>query len=297
MFPNPNYHEVVGPGVPWAIRHLPFYGRWFRFLIYHPGCDGGLETAKVDPDWEPQERSVSELNDITREIFTEWITSQVGDDPELVEKVVPTYPPTGKRTLQDNGTWLRTLTRPDVELVRAGVESLEGDTVVDSDGGAHRADVLIWATGFRPNEFLLPMEIRGRDGVDLREWWGTRPRAYMGVTVTGFPNLFLMYGPGTNLASGGSIIAASECEMTYVDACLRLLVESCSRTIEPTTEAFDAWYEKCQEEVRGTVWASPHIEHSFYKNADGEVHGLNPFRFVDYWAWTRSLDLDDHVLG
>ena len=296
MFPNPGYREAVGPGVPWAIEHLPFYGRWFRFLIYFPSCDGGLIAAKVDPDWPHQEQSVSEVNDLTRVMFTDWITSQVDGDPDLVEKVVPTYPPTGKRTLQDDGSWLRTLTRPNVELVRAGVDHLEADAVVDSNGDRHPADVVVWATGFRPNEMLIPMEIVGRDGVDLREHWGTRPRALYGVTVAGFPNFFLMYGPATNLASGGSIIAASEAEMTYIDECLRLLVEGGHATIEPTTEAYDGWYERTQAEMRTMVWASPHIEHNYYRNADGEVHTLNPFRFVDYWRWTRTVDPSDYSL-
>ncbi len=120
MFPNPNYHEHVGPGVQWALRHLPFYGRWYRFLLFWPACDGGLVAARVDPDYDSSDgRAVSETNDFTRQMFTDWIVSQIGDDhPDLLAKVIPDYPATGKRTLQDNGSWLQTLTRPDVELVR-----------------------------------------------------------------------------------------------------------------------------------------------------------------------------------
>ena len=226
MFPNPGYHDAVGPGVGWAIRHLPFYGRWFRFLTLWPGCDAGLAAAKVDPAWEPQEQSVSEVNDLVRVMFTDWITSQVDNDPELVAKVVPPYPPTAKRTLQDNGSWLRTLTRDNVDLVRSGVARLEADAVVDSEGVRHPADVLVWATGFRANDFLVPLTVTGRGGVDLHEQWGARPRAHLGVTVPGFPNFFMLYGPATNLASGGSIILASECEVSYVMAALRMLVEA-----------------------------------------------------------------------
>lgn len=296
MFPNPGYHDATGEGVGWAIRHLPFYGRWFRFLIFFPGCDTGLLAAKVDPDWEPQERSVSEVNEMVREVFTDWITSQVEGDPDLVAKVVPTYPPTGKRTLQDNGSWLRCLTRDNVELVRAGVDHLEADAVVDSEGARHPADVVVWATGFHVNDVLLPLRITGRDGADLRESWGTRPRAHLGVTVAGFPNLFLLYGPSTNLASGGSIILASECEVRYLMACLRMLATAGKDTIEPTREAYDGWYQRVQDEVRTMVWASPHIEHNYYTNDEGVVNTLNPFRTVDYWAWTREADPADHVL-
>lgn len=297
MFPNPGYHDRVGAGVGWAIRHLPFYGRWFRFLIFWPGCDAGLAAAKVDPAWEPQATSVSEVNELVRTMFSDWITSQLPDDPELVAKVVPTYPPTGKRTLQDNGSWLRTLSKDNVTLVRAGVERLGADGLVDSLGDHHAADVIVWATGFRVNDFLLPLRIVGRDGLDLREMWGSAPRAHLGVTVNGFPNLFLLYGPNTNLASGGSIIFASECEVTFMVECLRLLAEGGHGAIEPTRAAYDDWYERVQAEAQTMVWASPHIEHNYYKNAEGDVHGLNPFRIVDYWAWTRRPDPADYQLS
>jgi 4-hydroxyacetophenone monooxygenase len=295
MFPNPNYHEQVGPGVRWALRHLPFYGRWYRFLIFWPGCDTGLEAARVDPAYADNRLAVSEVNEITRQMFTDWIVSQVGDDEELRAKVVPDYPATGKRTLQDNGSWLRTLTRPNVELVRSGVASLDATGVVDTDGRHHDADVLVWATGFRPNEMLLPMRIVGRDGTELREHWGRRPRAYLGMTVPGFPNFFMMYGPGTNLASGGSLIFHSECEIRYVVQCLQALDGHTS--LEPRQDRYDEWYDRCQRELKTLVWSSPHIEHSFYKNADGDVHGLSPGRLVDFWTWTRTPDLDDFVIA
>ncbi len=212
MFPNPNYHEKVGPGVRWALRHLPFYGRWYRFLLFWPGCDGGLVAARVDPEWH-KEGSVSAANEATREIFTQWITSQVNNDPELVEKVVPRYPATGKRTLQDNGSWLKALTRANVELVRSDVARIEKDAVIGSDGRRHEVDLIVYATGFHANRFLFPIEIAGRDGVLLADYWGDRPAALLGITVPGFPNLFCMYGPGTNLAHGGSLIFHSECQM------------------------------------------------------------------------------------
>ena len=111
MFPNPNYHKKVGPGVTWAIRHLPFYGRWYRFLLFWPGCDGGLAAAKIDPELPDQKTAVAPVNEMTRKMFTDWIVSQLGDDQELIAKCIPDYPPTAKRTLQDNGSWLAALRR------------------------------------------------------------------------------------------------------------------------------------------------------------------------------------------
>jgi 4-hydroxyacetophenone monooxygenase len=297
MFPNPNYHAAVGPGVRWALRHLPFYGRWYRFLILWPGCDKGLEAARVDPDYPDQQRAVSEMNELTRQMFTDWIVGQVGDDPGLIAKVVPDYPATGKRTLQDNGAWLGALTRDNVELVRTGIDHIEADAVVTADGTRYPADVLVYATGFQATRVLAPMAVVGRDGVDLREMWGERPAAYLGITVPGFPNFFCMYGPGTNLAHGGSLIFHSECQMRYITQCLEAIVEGGHRTMEPRVERYEDWHERSQRELQGLVWSQPSVEHSFFKNSEGEIHILSPWRLVDYWTWTRQPDLADFVLG
>ena len=296
MFPNPNYHAEVGPGVQWALRHLPFYGRWYRFLLFWPGCDKGLEAARVDADYPDQQKAVSEINEITRIMFTEWIAGQVGDDPELLAKVVPGYPATGKRTLQDNGSWLRTLTRDNVELVRAGIDHIESDAVVTEDGTRYPADIIVYATGFQANKMLWPMTIRGRDGELLSERWGQRPSAYLGITVPGYPNFFCMYGPGTNLAHGGSLIFHSECQMRYITECLELLINGGHACLEPREDKATEWHERSQAEMRKMVWSQPSIKHSFYKNSFGEVHILSPWRLVDYWSWTREPNRDDFVI-
>jgi 4-hydroxyacetophenone monooxygenase len=282
--------------VRWALRHLPVYGRWYRFLLFWPACDSGLAAARVDPDYPDQQVAVSEVNDIARQMFTEWIASQVGDDPELLAKVLPDYPATGKRTLQDNGSWLATLRRDDVELVRTAIDRIEPGAVVTADGERHPCDVLVLATGFRATEALAPMTVVGRGGVDLRELWGERPAAHLGITVPGFPNLFLMYGPGTNLASGGSLIFHSECQMRFIGGCLKELVDGGHRTLEPRQDAYDDWHARTQDEIKRYVWSQPSVRHSFYKNAHGEVHGLSPWRLVDYWSWTRAPDLDDFLI-
>jgi len=297
MFPNPNYHATVGPGVRWALHHLPFYGRWYRFLIFWPGCDKGLEAARVDPDYPEPQRAVSEMNELTRQMFTDWIVGQVGDDPDLIAKVVPDYPATGKRTLQDNGAWLGALTRENVDLVRTPIDFIEPDAVVTADGERYPADVLVYATGFRATEVLFPMAIVGRDGVDLRESWGERPAAYLGITVPGFPNFFCMYGPGTNLAHGGSLIFHSECQMRYITQCLESLIAGGHSTMEPRPERYEDWHEQSQKEMRGLVWSQPSIEHSFFKNSAGEIHVLSPWRIVDYWTWTKEPDLTDFTFA
>ena len=284
MFPNPMYHEPVADGVRWAMEHLPYYGRWYRFLLLWPGADKGLDAAIVDPDYADQGNAVSEINAIARIMFTDWITTQVGDDPDLLAKVLPDYPATGKRTLQDNGSWLNTLKRDNVELVRNPIERITPTGVVTADGTEYPADIILYATGFRATEVLFPMTVTGRDGADLHEVWGSRPYAYLSITVPGFPNFFMTYGPGAHLAHGGSLILNSELQMRYINQCLERLIEKNLRTLEPRPEPTAEWHRRSQEAIRKTVWAHPSITHSYFKNADGEIHTVSPWRLSTYHA-------------
>ncbi|BBX96562.1 flavin-containing monooxygenase [Mycobacterium lacus] len=296
MFPNAMYHERVGEGVHWAMRHLPFYGRWYRFLVMWPGADKGLDAARIDPQYADQDYAVSDINAAARMMFTQWITSQVGTDEELLAKVMPDYPATGKRTLQDNGSWLRTLRREDVELVRTPIERIAPAGIVTVDGVKHDVDVIIYATGFRHTDVLWPVKVLGRNGIDLHDRWGTRPYAYLGITVPEFPNFFLIYGPGAHLAHGGSLIFNSELQMRYINLCLQRLVETNMHSLEPTADAAAGWHQRTQAEVKKMVWSHPAVKHSYFKNADGEIHTVSPWRLDQYWAAVRQPDWSQFLL-
>ena len=297
MFPNPHYHDAVGEGVAWAMRHLPYYGRWYRMLIFWPACDGGLPAMKVDPEWPHQDRAVSAINDAARDFFTQWMVEQVGGDAELAAKIVPDYVCLGKRTLQDNGSWLGALTRPNVDLITNSIDRIVPDGVVTVDGTLHEVDVIIYATGFHANRYLWPMEIIGRDSAVLGEQWGDEPTAYLGITIPNFPNLFCVYGPGTNLAHGGSLFFHSECQVRYIMECLEMLLESQKSSIECKTLAHDEYNERLQAELETMIWAHPSIRNSWYRNDSGSIYILSPWRLVDYWSWPRKPDADAFILG
>lgn len=299
MFPNPMYHDEVGDGVRWAMQHLPYYGRWYRFLLLWPGADKGLDAAKGDPNYADQDYAVSDMNAAARMMFSQWITSQVPDGPdsqELLDKVLPDYPATGKRTLQDNGSWLQTLQRDNVDLVRTPIQRITPRGIVTEDGTTYDVDVIVYATGFRHTDVLFPLKINGRNGIDLHQRWGTRPNAYLGVTVPDFPNLFLIYGPGTHLAHGGSLIFQSELQMRYINLCLQHLAEEKIVAMEPTAEATAEWHRRTQAEITQMVWAHPAIKHSYFKNADGEIHTVSPWRLNEYWAAVRTPEWSNFIL-
>jgi 4-hydroxyacetophenone monooxygenase len=298
MFPNPVYRTSVPAGDRWALRHLPFYARWFRFLMTYPGIATGTTPYRIDPDFPDDDgMAVNEGNAARRGQLEAWIRSQLDGRPDLIEKSMPDYPAMGKRILQDDGFWLRSLRRPDVELVRTGIERIVPDGVVTVDGTFRPADIICYATGFRHNEFLAPMDVTGRGGISLREQWGDEPTAYLGVTVPDFPNLFCLYGPGTNLAHSSSLFFHSEFQMSHAMDAIRLVLTSGARSIEVRRDVHDAYVEWHQREISQLVWAHPSIVHSHYKNPAGKVYTLSPWSIDQYWELTRTIDPGDYRLA
>lgn len=294
MFENPIYHDKVPEGKKWCLQHLPFYTRWFRFLIFWPACDGAYDTVFVDPEWPHQDRSINEMNEMIYEMFAGYIKEQVGDDEELLAKVIPDYAPMGKRTLQDNGSWLAALKRDNVDLETQSVASVGEGGVTAADGTFYPADIILYATGFETDRFLWPMEIRGRGGELLSEQWGLEPSAYLGITVPNFPNFYCMYGPGTNLAFGGSLIFNGECQIRYIMECLKALLQSGEQAMECKAEVFADYDLRFRELHAKLIWEHDSIKTSFYQNAEGKVTLLWPWKILDMWRWTKEVNNADY---
>ncbi len=291
IIPNAIYHAAVPPGDRWALRHLPFYGRWYRLIMTVAGIAAGVDPYRIDPDYhDPTSRSVNAYNAKRADALLAWMKSLIADRPDLEPKIVPDYPATGKRILQDNGTWLRCLQRPNVELVRTAIDRIVPDGVVTADGNHYHADIICYATGFRHNDFLASMDVVGRRGVVLHEQWGAEPTAYLGITIPQFPNLFAFYGPGTNLAAGASLFYHSEFQVHYAMEAIRHTLSSGARTCEVTASAHHAYMERYEAEIGQLVWSHPSIKHSHYKNPAGRVFTLSPWPLDLYWEWTRAID-------
>ena len=287
MMDNPHYHSSISAGKQWCLDNLPFYQNWFRFLLFWPGSDGAYPMLQIDPEWDDDGRSINEINKMYRDILIANIESRV-QDPELLKKVVPDYPPLGKRLLQDNGSWFKALQQDNVQLVDSAVSEVTTDGIITADGNSHQFDVLIWATGFHADTLLAPMQITGRGGAELGALWGDEPKAYLGITVPKFPNMFCLYGPNTNLAHAGSIIFHSECQVQYLQSCIKYMLENELNTIECTEAAFDRYEEKLSQTLAGIIWSYPKMD-NWYKNSRGRVVNTSPWKLVDYWNWTREM--------
>jgi 4-hydroxyacetophenone monooxygenase len=293
---NANYHAVVSEAKKAALKHIPFYAKWYRFQLLWASADGMHASLHKDPNWDQPAQSLNATNQKLREDIIGYIKTQIGNRTDLLEKVVPPYPPYGKRMLRDNG-WYKMLTAPHVELVTTPIARIVKDGVETTDGRHHPADVIIMATGFDGAKALGSFEIFGRDGVSVRELWGDDdPRAFLGITVPRFPNFFMLYGPGTNLAHGGSAMFHSECQVRYIMQAIRELVESGARSIEIREDRCATYNDFLDATHARMVWTHPGVG-SWYKNKAGRVVTNSPFRLVDYRRMTENLDPADYLIA
>nr|QQZ48818.1 hypothetical protein JKL49_15750 [Phenylobacterium glaciei] len=203
---------------------------------------------------------MSAANAMFRAMVAEALRMQTEGRPDLVDKVIPTYPIGGKRALLDNGVWIAALKRPNVELVTDAITEITESGIITADGTARDFDVIIYGTGFHASRFLYPMKIKGRGGADLHDTWDGDARAYLGMTTPGFPNLFMIYGPNTNIVVNGSIIFFSECSVRYILGCLKLLAETGANAMEPKAEVHDAFNIQVDAGNRLMAWAPAGVE-------------------------------------
>jgi 4-hydroxyacetophenone monooxygenase len=294
--PTPDYHREVGEGQRWLFENLAFYANWYRFWLFWTMTEGAMPALKLDPAWNAGDGSLSASNQRIRNALIDNIRRQLHDRPDLIDKVVPKSPFGGKRTLRDDGRWFDTLKRDNVELITEAIRELTSDAIVTKDGATHPADVIIYGTGFHASRFLEPTEIIGRDGRELTKLWAGDPRAYLGITVPGFPNFFMIYGPNTNLVAQGSIVFFSECSMRYIMGCLDLLERQGAAAMEPRAEVHDAYNLRVDEENRKMAWGLPGIT-NWYKSASGRVSQNWPFPLLEYWQLTQAPTPDDFAFS
>lgn len=231
-------------------------------------------------------RDGSAMGRLGQKMFDAGLAKQVASGLSR-DAVVPDYALGCKRILIAND-WYPTLRRPDVTVVSGGVERVEPGAVV-VDGTRHPVDTIIFGTGFESTGFLAPIEVTGRGGCSLDEQWSNGAEAHLGITVSGFPNLFLLYGPNTNLGHN-SIVFMLERQISYVLTCLRALVGD-TRPFDVRPGAQAASNRRLQQRLARTVWAGSC--HSWYKTAAGRITNNWSGTTVSYWMTTWRVRWSD----
>jgi cation diffusion facilitator CzcD-associated flavoprotein CzcO len=252
------------PGLQALRRHLLFqYGEMLTAAIRHPRTLGLIGAAQS----------------------AAFMRHQLREDPELRRRVWPDYAFGCKRVLFSSH-YLPTLRRANVQLIAEQLTRVEERGLRTADGTLHEADCIIWGTGFKTNDFMLPMEVIGTQGRSLREAWAGGPRAHLGICVSGFPNMFLMYGPNTN-TSGGSIVFYEEAQAAYLRQALERLTSRGGGAIDVRREVQDAGDRELQARFADTAWT---LCDSWYRNEQGRIVANWPGYMREYRQRTGMLD-------
>ena len=294
FLPTPDYRDDVEPEVAWLLQNVPGYTNWLRFWNFWQNVEGLMVAARVDPEWDDGGASVSQINELDPAALRpaprrrSWPTA-----PTCCPSVMPDYPPFSKRFIRDDGAWARTIMRDDVDLVTSPIAEITPEGVRTEDGMLHEADVLIYGTGFTASDFLMPMRIVGRDGVELHDRWKGDARAYLGITLPGLPEpvpalraehqhrrerqhhllLGVRGAPRGRLHRGAARARAPRRSSPP------------RRPTTPSTSEVDA-------ENLHMAWGVSSVN-TWYKNATGRTAQNWPFSLREYWQRTRAPDLED----
>lgn len=289
--PFEKFHAPIPEPVRYLMQQVPLYVRWYRLRLIWTFNDRIYDSLQRDPDWHDPEHSVSEVNDRHRQYFTRYIEQQLAARPDLLPVVLPTYPPFGKRMLMDNG-WFKALCDPRVQLITDPIVAITKNGVVTQSSEID-ADVLICATGFDASHFLHSLEVLGVDGVVLRDTWGVDdPRAYLGTTVPGYPNLFIQYGPNRQLGHGGSGTQMAEMNAAYTASLLIQMFQGGISSVDCREDVFDAYNQRVDDGHDHMIWSHRGFD-TYYRNSKGRVVVPSPFRAVDWWNTSREANLSD----
>jgi 4-hydroxyacetophenone monooxygenase len=294
LLPTPELHERVVGSARWLLENVPGYAQWYRAGLLMLQTPGLLEHVIVDQEYAADERAVSPTNDLVRQQLQGWLEPQISDRPDAV---IPDSPVGAKRILRDNGTWVKTLRRGNVEVVRTQIAEVTEDGIKCTDGSRHKLDVILYGTGFHASKFLFPIKVTGVGGASLHERWSDGARAYLGMTVPDFPNMFCMYGPNTNLVvHGGSIVMFSELTAKYIVDALRVLLERGERTMDVRSDVFEDYNRRVDEANRARAWGFSKVN-SWYKDVRGRVGQNYPFTAAEYYQRTNSVVTADFDFG
>jgi cation diffusion facilitator CzcD-associated flavoprotein CzcO len=260
------------PLTRWALRQFIFWRQEFRVLGFL-----GNESIR-------KKAEAIALRHMARRI----------KDPNLRAALTPNYQLGCKRVLVSDD-YYPTFNRPNVELVTEGISEIREHSIVTRNGFERPIDVLIYGTGFRATEPLIGCRVVGKGGIEIHDAWKNRMSAYLGITVTGFPNFFMLLGPNTGLGHN-SVVLMIEAQVRYAMKCLKLMQRKKQRVLEVRPEVQKSFVEEIYRRMAGTVWQSGGCKSWYQDQSTGEITTLWPGSVVSYLNRTRSVSASDYEL-
>jgi cation diffusion facilitator CzcD-associated flavoprotein CzcO len=264
----------------WLSKIFPFLSKIYRFYIWFMADFLLYEITN--------NKGNSFIRNKAKQDAIDYIKEHISN-PELQKKLIPDYPIGAKRVLFSDDIY-QALNRPNVKLITDRIDAIEYHGIRTTSNDIYNCDVLIYATGFETSVFLTPMQVIGKNQQVLNERWAQEgAEAYLGITHTGFPNFFMMYGPNTNLGHN-SIILMIEAQTRYILSCLKALDEQQAQNLDVKEEVQKQFNEWIQNRMHNKIWSE--VDHSWYKTKD-KVTNNWVGRTSEYRKLTRQMNPED----
>ena len=285
VLPMEGYRDEFPAELQWMFDNFPLYWHWHSYGMHFLNAQLEL-LQEQDPEWQKNGGVVNERNDALRDTAIGYIHEVLADRPELIDKVIPKFPPMARRPTVDNG-WYEALKRDNVKLVKDSIDHATPSGLVTAEGTHHECDVLVCATGFSTTRYLWPAHYVGREGATFDDLWSKDgPRAYLGLTAPGFPNFFMFFGPNSQGRSG-SFYSMAESWTRYTLKMIVRTIEHGGRAVEVRPTAFEAFNREVDAKTKELVWEK-FGKGFYYLTAEGRSFINTPWRGAEIFARLRD---------
>jgi 4-hydroxyacetophenone monooxygenase len=293
--PRKNYGAKLEDEIRWLLKMFPGYWNWWRYVSIAQLFDTH-QLLLPDEEWKAKGGLVNSTSDKMREDLLEYIKVQTGGREELIAKLIPDYAPFSRRPVVDND-WYKSLTRENVELVTDPIARLTPKGIETEDGTVREVDTIVTATGFDVVKYLWPAAYRGAGGIDLHDAWSADgPRAYLGMMVPDFPNMFTLYGPNAQPVSGGTSLPSwYTIWSAYSAQCIVRMIETGRSRIEVKQEAFARYNAALDREAEKLIMLQPEgaPEKNYYVNEFGRLQVNAPWYGPDFHRMCTKVEWSD----
>jgi 4-hydroxyacetophenone monooxygenase len=301
IMPRDKYGVALEPEITWLLDNFPGYSNWWRFVVTAPLFETH-DMMLVNAEWQRRGGQVNAKNDAARAWLTGYIETQTAGRPDLTDRLVPDYAPYARRPVVDNG-WYRALMSNHVELVTEEIARLRPEGIETVDGKIREVDLIVMATGFEVAEYLWPTKYVGALGTDLHETWNAADgaRAYIGLMIPDFPNLFTLYGPNSQPVSGGPAQPAWFATWSaYVAQVLMQMLHQSNSRVEVKRSAFERYNRELDAESEKLVLMTEAggVDRNYYvSNEHNRLQVNAPWYSPEYYRRCSVVEWDDLSLS
>ena len=291
--PVPDYHAELTTEQRWLLDTMPGYWNWHVYSTLVAGTQT-QHLQEIDAAWVAGGGRVNHRNGLLEQELTAYMHRKMADRQDLVAKLLPNYAPLARRLVVDNG-WYDALLRDNVELVTESIERVTPTGMRTVDGIERDFDLIVLGAGFKVSKYLWPVPYLGRDGTTLEELWAhDGARAHLAITLPGFPNFFMFYGPNSQ-ARGGGFHSWAEIVARYVCSLIVAMVEADADSVEVRREVYDDYNARMDEAMTGILWEKEG-QGGYYTNEHGRAGVNMPWRTDVYFEMVRRPDLNEFEL-